>query len=93
MTTRKVDTRFMRGNIDVDGCIFDILVDNFGMSAVCNSTISFDEAIYSDGFICAIEEGKVPTSLEVIENCKKNTSKEYHHVIYNDECYVMYFEN
>jgi hypothetical protein len=90
MTTRKVDTRFMRGNIDVDGCIFDLLVDNFGMSEVCSSIISFDEAIYSDGFICAIEEGKVP-SLEVVENCKKNNSREYHHVLYNDECYVMYF--
>ncbi len=90
MTTKKVDTRFMRGNIDVDGCIFDMLVNQYGMSEVCNSIISFDEAIYSDGFICAIEEGKVP-SLEVVENCKKNTSREYHHVIYNDECYVMYF--
>lgn len=91
MTTRKVETRFMRGNIDVDGCIFDLLVERYGMSEVCSSIISFDEAIYSDGFICAVESGKTP-GLEVIEDFKKNTSREYHHVIYNDECYVMYFD-
>ena len=90
METRKANTRFMNGNIDVEGVIFDLLVDNYGMSEVCNSIISFDEAIYSDGFILAIENGKIP-ELGIVENCKKNTSKEYHHVIYNDECYVMYF--
>ena len=90
MKTQRQNTRFMQGNIDVEGVIFDLLVDNYGMNEVCNSIISFDEAIYSDGFISAIENGKVP-EMEVVENCKKNMSKEYHHVIYNNECYVMYF--
>ena len=76
----------MNGNLDVDGVIFDLFVNEYGMWAVCNSGISFDEAIYSDGFISAIENGWMP-KLEL----KSSTQRinEYHHVIINGECYSM----
>ena len=34
MKTRNTTTRFMNGNIDVDGEILDILIAEFGMAAV-----------------------------------------------------------
>ena len=34
MKTRNLTTRFMNGNIDVDGEVFDILSSEFGMAAV-----------------------------------------------------------
>jgi len=93
LRTRKKQTRFMNGNIDVDGVIFDILVDNYGMSEVCSSNFDAENAIYSDGFIRAVESGKIPTlELHFTDSHRFfNDLEEYHHVIINDECYNVYF--
>lgn len=84
----------MNGNIDLDGVIFDILVDNYGMKTVVFSDFDTDNAIYSDGFIQAINAGKIPT-LELKDTDSHrfySELEEYHHVIINDECYNVYFK-
>jgi hypothetical protein len=60
MKTRKTTTRFMNGNIDVDGEILDILTSEFGMAVIMECEVGFDDAIYSDGFVHAIESGLIP---------------------------------
>lgn len=83
----------MQGNIDMEGVIYDLLINNYGYDAVMNTGICFDDCIYSDRFMSAIESGLIP----VIDSIEKSfTAKkygEYHHFIYNDECYIMYFNN
>jgi len=91
MKTRQVNTRFMQGNLDVECEIFDIMVNEYGMSEVCNSGINFEDAIYSNRFIEAIENGSIPC-LELVDNSEMiRGEKEYHHVIIDDVCYKMYF--
>ena len=92
MKTRNTKTRFMNGNIDVDGEVFDILSSEFGMAAVCECEIDFDDAIYSDGFVHAIENGLVPQIDTISKSFESKKEGEYHHLIYNDECYVIYFK-
>ena len=85
----EVETRFMRGYKTSE--VFDLLADTFGMSAVCNNPTDFEQAIYSRGFMNAIDSGLVPVSLELIPSFKTKSSAEYHHIIVDGECYVMYF--
>ena len=92
MKTRNTTTRFMNGNIDVDGEILDILTAEFGMAAVMECEIDFSDAIYSDGFIHAIENGLIPQIDTIAKSFESKKEGEYHHVIYNDECYVIYFK-
>lgn len=92
MKTRKTTTRFMNGNIDVDGEILDILTSEFGMPVVMECEINFDDAIYSDGFIHAIESGLIPQIDTISKSFERKKEGEYHHLIYNDECYVIYFK-
>ena len=92
MKTLKVNTRFMQGNKDLEGVIIDALIENCGHESVLMSDFDFDEAIYSDGFINAIEKGLKPT-MNITESFNAKGNEEYHHVIINDTCYVMYFEN
>ena len=91
MKTRNTTTRFMNGNIDVDGEIMDILTAEYGMAAVMECEIDFSDAIYSDGFIHAIENDLIPQIDTIAKSFENKKSGEYHHVIYNDECYVIYF--
>ena len=81
----------MSGNIDLEGVIPDLLVNEFGANEVYTSGYSFDDAIYSDGFIYAVESGLIPDFHSIQESFLPKKDKEYHHVILNDECYIMYF--
>lgn len=91
MRTRDIQTRFMSGNVDLDGEILDILTEAHGYKEVVFSDFDTDNAIYSNGFIYAIEEGKTP-ELELHESHEmKQGIREYHHVIINDVCYFVYF--
>jgi hypothetical protein len=85
----------MNGNIDLDGVILDVLTDEHGHGAVYSSEFDTDNAIYSDGFILAIEEGKIPMLELHATDCHRfhNELEEYHHVIINDECHSVYFKN
>ena len=92
--TRKIETRFMLGNRDIDGEISDILRNEHGLKNLLYSNFDTDNAIYSDGFIKAIEDGKIPM-LELHDTTSQrfyNELTEYHHVIINGECYNVYFK-
>lgn len=91
MTTRKVTTRFMQGNKTEE--VFDILADEYGMGAVCCDEIDWCEAIFSNGFILAMESGMMPIlgSQEISIGGRKN-DVEFHHIIFNNECYKIYFK-
>ncbi len=91
MKTIKKQTRFMNGNIDVEGQIYDILVSEYGINEVMSLGIDFDSAIYSDGFINAINNGLVPSIENIHESFSGKLDKEYHHIIIDDKCFVMYF--
>jgi hypothetical protein len=95
LKTRNKETRFMNGNIDIDGEILNILINEHGQKAVYSSDFDTDNAIYSDGFISAIEEGKIPMlELHSTDSQRRfNQLEEYHHVIINDECYNVYFKD
>ncbi len=94
MKTRKTNTRFMHGNIDIDGIVCDILTNEYGHSDFYSSDFDTDNAVYSDGFICAVEERKTPTLEPFPTDSHRfhNDLEEYHHVIINDECYNVYFK-
>ena len=92
MKIRKIDTRFMKGNIDLDCEIISIMIDKYGMKEVILSDFNFDNAIYSDGFIDAVKVGMIPVLGSETKSHLPKNEKEYHHVIVNNECYVMYFE-
>jgi hypothetical protein len=92
--TRNIKTPRMAGNIDLDGCIFDILVENYGQQKVLLSDFDTDKAIYSNGFISAVERGLIPT-LDLFDTDSYrayNELEEYHHVIIGDRCYNVYFK-
>jgi len=94
LNTRNKKTRFMNGNIDLDSDILDILIEEHGQMEVMTSDFDTDNAIYSDGFISAIEDGKIPMlELHSTDSHRgHNELEEYHHVIINDECYNVYFK-
>lgn len=95
LNTRNKETRFMNGNIDLDGDILDILIKEHGQREVLFSDFDTDNAIYSNGFISAINAGKIPM-LELYPTDSHrfhNELEEYHHVIINDECYNVYFKD
>jgi|14BtaG_2_1085337.scaffolds.fasta_scaffold00903_11 hypothetical protein len=89
--TKKRKTQFMNGNIDVDYVIMDIMSDN-GVDVL--NGWDYDNAIYSDGFIDAINDGKIPLEkLYPTDSYRfSNKNTEYHHIIFGDECYNVYFE-
>ena len=94
INTKNTATRFMNGNIDLDGEILNILINEYGQKEVLFSDFDTDNAIYSDGFIKAVENGKTPTlKLHSTDSHRVyNELEEYHHVIINDECYNVYFK-
>lgn len=92
MKTTKVSTRFMSGNLDVEGVIYDLLIDEYGFVAVIEHDIDFNLAIYSDNFITAIEEGLIPDLNRIEDASAPVMFGEYHHMIFNDECYKVYFK-
>lgn len=94
LNTIKKQTSFMNGNIDLDGDILNILINEHGQREVLLSDFDTDNAVYSDGFISAIENGKIPMlELHPTDSHRfYNELKEYHHVIINDECFNVYFK-
>jgi len=94
MKTIAVPTRFMNAQRDVDGVIVDILVEKYGAKEVLLDTnIDWDAALFSSGFIHAIESGLTP----VLSSIKKEEihiaeNFEYHHLLTEDFCYKVYFE-
>lgn len=91
---RKINTRFMEGNIDDRGVVLDILAEKYGMSVACNSTIDWSSAIYSNGFVKALVDGKTPCIDDFSLNWKKKRrDKEFHHILFNDECYAVFFDS
>lgn len=92
MKTKEINTRSMQGLKDVDGEIFNILCSHYSMDEIFESKIADEDAIYSRGFINAIEMGLIPT-LEVVSNHALKGDIEYHHFILNDECYCALFTN
>lgn len=82
----------MNGNQDIEGIIHDLMIDHYGHSEVYTSGICFDEAIYSDNFIDAIEEGLIPDINRIEKSYNAKGFGEYHHLIFDDECYSVYFK-
>ena len=89
MEIQKVKTRSMDANRTE--IVFDILVEKYGMDKVCFDEIDWLEALFSNGFMLAIKEGLTP---ELGSHKLSGESKycgEYHHLISNEICYVIYF--
>lgn len=84
----------MNGNVDLDGIVFDLMVEKYGLKEVLEFDFDFDNAVYSDGFINALEDGLVP-EMKLHSTTANNgyyaNQQEYHHVCVNDECFKMYF--
>ena len=87
MKTYKVQHSHMDSNKDVEGVIFDILVDKYGQKTVCELDIDLDNAYMSNGFVNAINNGLTPMLPGMVSE-----SMEYHHVICGTECITLYFE-
>ena len=94
MNTSKIKTRFMQGNIDLDGDVFNAIVNNLGMKKAMEIDFDFDNAIYSNGFVSAIKEGLIPDFSTLRTSCSftNNKGNEYHHVIVEDDCFVVDFK-
>jgi len=92
---KKVETRFMRANKDEETLVFDSLVEENGMSEVCNNKFCYEDALFSNGFVDAFEDGSLPilgSEIKAEDWDKRHCGKEYHYAILNDECYVIFFK-
>ena len=93
---KKVQTRFMSANQDTESIIFDLMADTYGMSETCNNDFDYSDALFSDGFVLAIEmDQMIPvlgSEIKVEDWDKRHGGREYHHAILNDECYVVFFK-
>jgi hypothetical protein len=91
---RKIETRFMQGNIDVEGVLCNMFFEQLG-NAAYESDLNIDEAIISNGFLKALQENKIPDFTTIKESNTfhnaNSINQEYHHIIINDICYIVYF--
>lgn len=92
MKTLKKQTRFMNGNIDIEGVIVDSLINEFGCNDVFSNGLFNEDTIYSDGFINAFNNGLMPILGSEHESFMPKKEDEYHHFISNDKCFVTYFK-
>lgn len=90
MKTREITTRFMRANKTDE--VFDMMVEEFGMPEMCNAKIDFNEALFSNGFIYACENGMMPILGSEKETFENTGDQEYHHLIFNEVCYSVFFK-
>ena len=73
--------------------VFDVLADHYGMGVICSHGFDYENAIFSNGFILAMESGMMPVlGTEEVSLPGRKNGNEFHHVILNDECYKVYFE-
>lgn len=72
--------------------IVDILAENYSYGEIFSCEIDFNEAIFSSGFVHALELGLVPDLNKIEETGLRVRHGEYHHVIYEDKCYNVYFK-
>jgi hypothetical protein len=74
--------------------VFELMCEEYGMNAMCCETqFDYEEAIFSNGFIHAMENGMMPIlGSEREEHERKRNNEEYHHFIHEGECYVVYFK-
>ena len=93
MRTETTDfaTRFMNGK-KINN-IIDILSEDYSMGEIFSCDIDFDEAVFSMGFVAALEEGRMPDLSRIYPSFAPVYDGEYHHLIYNDECYSVYFKH
>jgi hypothetical protein len=90
MTTEKVHTDYMVGNRTSE--VFELMTEKYDWSEMCNHHIDYDQAIFSDGFISAIKRGQLPIlGTEKESGTNLHGGKEYHHLISDGVCYVVYF--
>jgi hypothetical protein len=88
--TTTVNTRFMNANKSDD--VIDILEDHYGSSELYNGEIDFCEALFSNGFILAMENGLIPVlGTHELAHKRINGGQEYHHFIFEDKCYHIFF--
>ena len=90
METTQINTRFMRANRTED--VFDFLAEHYSMAEICADEISYSEALFSNGFIHACENGKMPILGSHDDTSCIKGADEYHHLIYDDKCYVVFFK-
>jgi len=88
--TRRIEKRFMQGNLDIFGDIYDEIRSHYENEVFFESIFAKEDIIYSDGFVHAIEMGLFP-ELEIHESFLAKRDQEYHHLIVNKKCYVAYF--
>lgn len=88
--TTNCSTRFMNGKKISN--IIDILSEDYSMCEIFGCGIDFEEAVYSLGFVNALEEGLVPDLSRIYPSFAPVYDGEYHHLVYNDECYEVYFK-
>ena len=90
LNTKTAETRLMKGYKCDE--MFDVLADYFSMPEVAHHVIDFSDAIYSDGFILAVENEMIPDITDYEVAGSRSKEQEFHHIIYNDVCYKIYFK-
>lgn len=90
MKTLEITTRFMIANKTDE--IFDEMASHYGMDVICSQAVDFEEALFSNGFINAMENDLIPILGSEHLAHEQKSEQEYHHFILNDKCYVIYFE-
>lgn len=72
--------------------VFDIMADYYGMSEVCNDEIDYCDALFSNGFIYAMENGLIPILGSQTTVGGARMYGESHHLIFDGECYLVDFK-
>jgi hypothetical protein len=91
MKTIEIYIKGSRFYEDLECFIDELLTNEYGYDAVMNFEIDFCDALYSSGFIFAINEGGIPRIEKIQLSGAALRGGEYHHLYYNDTCYVVYF--
>lgn len=72
--------------------VFDLLADVHGMGVACSAEVDYSEAIFSDGFLCAMNQDKMmPILGSEVPNTDHPGTEEWHHMIVDGECYRVGF--
>jgi Ran GTPase-activating protein (RanGAP) involved in mRNA processing and transport len=89
----KINTRFMSGNKIKNFTLWEFT--DMTQIEMMEFPYDLESAIISDNFLKALQENKIPDFTTIKESNTfhnaNSINQEYHHIIINDICYIVYF--
>ena len=71
--------------------VFEALVEEHGIGVVCDHTIDYESARFSNAFMAAVSKGLLPILGTEEQGRPSQPGRHYHHMIIDGEVWVAYF--